>query len=87
VRQAFAMATDVARGMASGRVRSQELVTGGFLPAAMPGYSAGIALGYDPERAQMLLAEAGFPGGRDFPEVTYYFMMTPASSLLEESLV
>ncbi|MCB9133175.1 MAG: AAA family ATPase [Anaerolineales bacterium] len=87
VRQAFAMASDIASGMASGRVRSQEIVTGGFLPAAMPGYSAGIALGYDPERARVLLAEAGYPGGRGFPEVTYYFIMTPGSSMMEESLV
>ena len=87
VRQAFAMAMNIGIGMATGHVRSQELVTGGFLPAAMPGYSAGIALGYDPQRAQVLLAEAGFPGGRGFPEVTYYFMITPGSSLVEEILV
>jgi oligopeptide transport system substrate-binding protein len=34
----------------------------------MPGHSAGIALPYDPEGARKLLAEAGYPGGRDFPK-------------------
>jgi oligopeptide transport system substrate-binding protein len=43
--------------------------TGGFVPPGMPGHSAGVSLAYAPERARQLLAEAGYPKGRDFPSV------------------
>ncbi len=72
VRQAFALATD--------RERLAEVVLrgyyapalGGFVPHGLPGHSAGIALPYDPDRARQLLAEAGYPGARDFPSVSAY---------------
>jgi oligopeptide transport system substrate-binding protein len=35
----------------------------------MPGHSPGIALPYDPKGARRLLAEAGYPDGRGFPDV------------------
>jgi oligopeptide transport system substrate-binding protein len=41
--------------------------TGGFVPPGLPGHSEGLSLLYDPQKARALLAEAGYPGGSDFP--------------------
>jgi oligopeptide transport system substrate-binding protein len=37
------------------------------------GYVSPPGLAYDPEKARQLLAEAGFPGGRGFPDLTILF--------------
>ncbi|MBS1530194.1 MAG: ABC transporter substrate-binding protein, partial [Bacteroidetes bacterium] len=44
----------------------------GFVPAGMPGFSEKLVNGYtyDPEKARRLLAEAGYPNGRNLPEIT-----------------
>ncbi len=44
----------------------------GFLPKGMPGYDESKIKGYsyDPTKAKKLLAEAGFPEGKNMPEIT-----------------
>jgi oligopeptide transport system substrate-binding protein len=43
----------------------------GFIPEGMPGYDSAAVKGYryDPARAKRLLVEAGFPGGKNLPEI------------------
>ncbi|MCB0212439.1 MAG: AAA family ATPase [Anaerolineae bacterium] len=67
VRRALAMALD--REMLASAVFAGDRLpaTGGFVPPGMPGHTPNLALPFDPEQAQRLLAEAGFPQGRGFP--------------------
>ncbi|HEY0790485.1 MAG TPA: peptide ABC transporter substrate-binding protein, partial [Chthoniobacterales bacterium] len=73
VRQAVALAID--------RDRIVQKLTQAGEPPAYSFTPPGTASGYeppsaprrDPDRARQLLAEAGYPGGRNFPTVTYLF--------------
>ncbi len=71
VRRAFAHAVDRDALAHVSRGGHWFPATGGFVPPGMPGHSPGIALPHDPRRAQQLLAEAGYPGGRGFPEAEF----------------
>ena len=69
VRQAVTLAVD--RRVIVDDVRGLgELPAAHFVPPGVPGYpSPESPIGLDVERARKLLAEAGYPGGRGFPEV------------------
>jgi len=43
----------------------------GFIPAGLPAYDTSIVKGYryNPPKARQLLSEAGFPGGRNLPQI------------------
>jgi len=71
VRQAFGLALD--KGMLADIIGRGHLppATGGFVPPGMLGHIENIGLPYNPERARSLLTEAGFPGGRGFPEIKF----------------
>ncbi len=45
---------------------------GGVLPPGMPGHSAEIGPKQDIDSAQQLLEEAGYPGGKGFPQLEIY---------------
>jgi peptide/nickel transport system substrate-binding protein len=73
VRQAFNYAVDrnriiryVLKGQASGPAHH------GIVPPSMPGYASDSVEGYsfNPAKARALLAEAGYPGGKGFPQIT-----------------
>jgi ABC-type transport system substrate-binding protein/DNA-binding SARP family transcriptional activator len=78
VRRAFAHAID-RQTLASVILRNRSApASGGFVPPGMPGHIPGIALPFDPPQARQLLAEAGYPNGRDFPEI---FLVSPSSAV------
>ena len=43
------------------------------MPDGTANYTSPDGLGYDPELARKLLAEAGYPGGKGFPQFEYMF--------------
>ncbi len=71
VRQAFVHAVD--RGALTKELphAGHLPATGGFVPPGMPGHSPNLGLGFDPQAARRLLALAGYPEGRGFPNVTW----------------
>ncbi len=64
VRKALALALD--RNELS-RKFDIKPVSGGFIPPGIPGHSPDIGIGYDPQSARQLLAEAGYRDGKGLP--------------------
>jgi oligopeptide transport system substrate-binding protein len=70
VRQALALVIDKKR-IVERITKGGEAIASAYTPPGIPGYQTPEGLGYDPELGRRLLAEAGFPGGRGFPEFEY----------------
>lgn len=73
VRQAFALVIDRHR-IIEKITRGGELYAESFVPPGIPGYQPAAPLGYDPERARCLLAEAGYPKGKNFPLTNFIYV-------------
>ena len=72
VRKALALTIDkwrlVERFLGGGGIPANHLV-----PDGTTNYDRAPGLGYDPQEARRLLAEAGYPGGKGFPAFNYLF--------------
>jgi len=75
VRQALSMAID-RKALADGVLKGEFSPAYTILPADIPGYNEGASLGEDVEKAKQLLADAGFPNGEGFPELTLTYTST-----------
>jgi oligopeptide transport system substrate-binding protein len=84
VRQAFARAVN--KSEFPRILKGGEIPTDSWIPPAMFGHAAEIGLSYNPVEARALLAAAGYPEGRGFPEVTAAYNTDPVNSLIAENL-
>ncbi len=73
VRQAFSLVIDK-RLVVEKITKAGERPAYSFVPPDTAGYQPPApGLGYDPARARTLLADAGYPGGKGFPSVSYIY--------------
>ena len=72
VRKALALAMDK-QDIVTKITRAGEPVANSISPPGYQGYTAPQGLAYNPAEARRLLAEAGYPDGKDFPDVTLLY--------------
>ncbi len=72
VRKALALSVDKQR-LVERITKAGEKISSHFVPPGVANYESPAGLGYDPDLARKLLAEAGFPGGKGFPTVQYLY--------------
>jgi oligopeptide transport system substrate-binding protein len=89
VRRALNMAIDK-RAITDRLIKKGDVPTTTFVPPGVAGYPPpGFELkgpGYDPEQARRLLAEAGYPDGKNFPKITIYFNTHQAHRQIAETI-
>jgi oligopeptide transport system substrate-binding protein len=71
VRKAFAMAVD--RRIFPQLLQSGQRPLTGLIPPGLTGHNNQTGIEFNPEKAKTLLAEAGYPEGKAFPEVSFAF--------------
>ncbi len=87
VRQAFVMATDK-QALVDRVIRTGNPIATSFVPpGSIPGYPLVEGLPFDPDRARELLAEAGYPGGKGFPQVVVLFSTGAALAEISQALL
>jgi oligopeptide transport system substrate-binding protein len=84
VRQAFAHAVN--REEIVSLLKGGQTPTTSWVPKGMPGHEPKVGLEFNPAKAQKLLAEAGFPGGKGFPPVTFIFDTRDDNKVIAERL-
>ena len=83
VRKALDMAIDK-EGIVKYVTRGGEIPAATLVPPGMPNYQPPEGLPFNPEEAQRLLAEAGYPGGHGFPKTEYLFNTSEANKDIAE---
>lgn len=83
VRRAFSLAVNK-QEICDNVLRAGQEPAATFVPPSMHGYHAPEGLAYDPEEARRLLAEAGYPRGEGFPQVSLLFNTSESHRTIAE---
>lgn len=82
VRKALSMALNI-QEIVDKVTRGGQLASRSMVPP-MAGYTPAEGAGYDPEGAKKLLAEAGYPDGKNFPEMTVIYNTNESHKTIAE---
>lgn len=84
VRKAFAASID--RDSIIDLIQGGGIVNTSWIPKDMLAYNPEIGIDFDPEQAKKYLAEAGYPGGKGFPEVKFLWPDVSFNRTIAEAL-
>jgi oligopeptide transport system substrate-binding protein len=84
VRKAFAASID--RDSIVDLIQGAGIVTTSWIPKDMLAYNPDIGTEFDPEQAKKWLAEAGYPGGKGFPEASFLWPDVSYNRVIAEAL-
>lgn len=85
IRKALAYAID-RKTLVDKVVRTGEFPATGYIPHGIAGYPYKNLLTYDPAKAKKLLAEAGYPDGKGFPQITLSYNTRDTHKLVAETV-
>ena len=85
VRRALSLACD-RKTIVEKVLRAGQVPAGSFTPPGTAGYDPPMEPIFDPEAARALLAEAGYPGGKGFPELEATFPSSNNGQLMMEAM-
>jgi len=84
VRKAFAASID--RQSIVDLIQGAGVTTKSWIPNNMLGYNDEVGIDFDPEQAKKWLAEAGYPGGKGFPDVSFLWPDVSSNRVTAEAL-
>ncbi|MGR3176867.1 MAG: peptide ABC transporter substrate-binding protein [Candidatus Anammoxibacter sp.] len=85
VRKAFSLAVNK-ESIVEYVTKGGEIPARTFVPVGMPGYHQPDGLTFDVSKGQKLLADAGYPNGKDFPEVELIYNTSESNKDIAEVL-